>query len=58
MKCPNCQSRNVDVYEAHGFTSRYSPIHECECGHVWRLVPLVGGSIRIDTIKQGKAINR
>jgi uncharacterized Zn finger protein len=57
MKCPNCQNREFDVYEARGFTSKESPIKECECGHVWRLIPLVGGNKRIDTIKQGNYSN-
>jgi len=54
MKCPNCQNRKIDVYEARGFTSKESPIKECECGHVWRLIPLEGDNKRIDTIRQGK----
>ncbi|MBK5275772.1 MAG: DUF3797 domain-containing protein [Desulfuromonadales bacterium] len=54
MKCPNCQNRKIDVYEARGYTSKESPIKECECGHVWRLIPLGGGRQRIDTIKQGE----
>ena len=54
MKCPNCQSRTFDVYEARGFTSKESPIKECECGHVWRLIALEGGNKRIDTLKQGR----
>ncbi len=52
MKCPNCDNRNIDVYNAQGFTSVESPIKECECGHVWRLVPLRGGKHKIDIIKQ------
>lgn len=56
MKCPNCQSRTFDVYEARGFTSKESPIKECECGHVWRLIPLEGGDKRIDTMKQGRKV--
>ena len=56
MKCPNYQSRNFNVYEARGYTSKDSPIKECECGHVWRLVPLVGDKKRIDTIRQGRDI--
>jgi len=51
MKCPNCQNRVIDIYEAQGFTSMASPIKECECGHVWRLIPLRGGRIKIDVIK-------
>lgn len=54
MKCPNCHSRKFDVYEARGFTSKQSPIKECKCGHVWRLIPLEGDDKRIDTIRQGK----
>lgn len=57
MKCPNCQNRKFDVYEARGYTSKESPIKECECGHVWRLIPLEGGNKRIDTIKQGENID-
>ena len=56
MKCPNCQSRVFDVYEARGFTSKESPIKECACGHVWRLIPLGGGNKRIDTMKQGRKV--
>jgi len=56
MKCPNCQSRTFDVYEARGFTSKQSPIKECECGHVWRIIPIDGVN-RIDTIKQGGNIS-
>ena len=55
-KCPNCHSRKFDVYEARGFTSKESPIKECECGHVWRLVPLGGDQKRIDIIKQGSNV--
>jgi uncharacterized Zn finger protein len=54
MKCPNCKNRKIDVYEARGYTSKESPIKECECGHVWRLIPLGGDKHRIDIIKQGK----
>ncbi len=54
MKCPNCQNRKIDVYEARGFTSKESPIKECSCGHVWRLIPLDGDNKRIDVIRQGK----
>jgi uncharacterized Zn finger protein len=54
MKCPNCQRREFTVYEARGFTSKESPIKECECGQVWRLIPIDGGNNRIDIIKQGK----
>ena len=43
------------MYEARGFTSKQSPIKECECGHVWRLIPLDDNTHRIDTIKQGEA---
>jgi hypothetical protein len=57
MKCPNCQSRVFDVYEARGFTSKESPIKECECGHVWRLIPLGADKKRIDTMRQGRNIN-
>lgn len=57
MKCPNCQSRNFNVYDARGFTSKESPIKECDCGHVWRLIPLGGGYKRIDTIRQGRLLN-
>jgi hypothetical protein len=57
MKCPNCHNREFDVYEARGFTSKESPIKECECGHVWRLIPLKGCNKRIDTIKQGGNID-
>jgi hypothetical protein len=57
MKCPNCQNRKIDVYEARGYTSRESPIKECECGHVWRLIPLGEGKHRLDIIKQGKKID-
>lgn len=53
MKCPNCQNRKIDVYEARGFTSKESPIKECDCGHVWRVVILDGENKRIDIIKQG-----
>jgi uncharacterized Zn finger protein len=53
MKCPNCQNRKIDVYEARGFTSKGSPIKECDCGHVWRVVILDEENKRIDTIKQG-----
>jgi len=56
MKCPNCQNRKIDVYEARGFTSKESPIKECKCGHVWRLVPLEGDNKRIDVIKQGRDV--
>jgi hypothetical protein len=56
MKCPNCQSGIFDVYEARGFTSKESPIKECACGHVWRLIPLGGGNKRIDTMRQGRNI--
>ncbi|MDD2230193.1 MAG: DUF3797 domain-containing protein [Candidatus Cloacimonetes bacterium] len=55
MKCPNCRNRKIDVYDARGFTSKESPIKECECGHVWRLIPLEGEIKRIDVIRQGKA---
>jgi len=55
MKCPNCQNRKIDVYEARGFTSKESPIKECTCGHVWRLIPIDENSSRIDVIKQGKS---
>lgn len=54
MKCPNCQNRKIDVFEARGFTSKESPIKECVCGHVWRLILLDGDNKRIDTIRQGK----
>lgn len=54
MKCPNCQNRKIDVFEARGFTSKESPIKECACGHVWRLIPLEGDNKRIDTIREGK----
>ena len=54
MKCPNCQNRKIDIYEAHGYTSKESPIKECICGHVWRLVPVKGDKYRIDIIKQGE----
>jgi len=57
MKCPNCQSRIFDVYEARGFTSKESPIKACDCGHVWRLIPLGNDSKRIDTIRQGSRID-
>ena len=57
MKCPNCQNRNFDVYEARGFTSKESPIKECDCGHVWRLIPMGGDNKRIDTIRQGRILN-
>jgi len=53
MKCPNCQNRKIVFYEARGFTTKESPIKECECGHVWRLIPLRGETQRIDIIKQG-----
>jgi transcriptional regulator NrdR family protein len=53
MKCPNCQSNEFQVYESRGFTSQKSPIKECDCGHVWRLVPLHDDSFRIDVIKHG-----
>ncbi len=52
MKCPNCDNRKIEVFNAQGFTSVESPIKECECGHVWRLVPLRGGKHKIDIIKQ------
>jgi hypothetical protein len=57
VKCPNCQNRNIDVYEARGFTSKESPIKECECGHVWRLIPLDGENKRIDVIRQGAIVS-
>jgi hypothetical protein len=57
MKCLNCQSRIIDVYEAPGYTSKESPIKECDCGHVWRLIPLGGENKRIDTIRQGGNID-
>lgn len=57
MKCPNCQNRKIDVYEARGFTSKESPIKECKCGHVWRLVPLEEGNKRIDLIRLGEKID-
>jgi uncharacterized Zn finger protein len=57
MKCPNCNSKEFNVYEARGYTSKQSPIKECECGHVWRLIPLEGGKKRIDIIRQGKTID-
>ena len=57
MKCPNCQNRKIDVYEARGYTSKESPIKECECGHLWRLIPLGGGKHRLDIIKQGREID-
>lgn len=57
MKCPNCQNRKIDVYEARGFTAKESPIKECVCGHVWRLVPLEGDNKRIDIIRQGKLVS-
>jgi hypothetical protein len=57
MKCPNCQNRKIDVYEARGYTSRESPIKECDCGHLWRVIPLGGGKHRLDIIKQGKKID-
>lgn len=53
MKCPNCHNRDIDIYEAGGFTSRESPVKECLCGHVWRVVPECNGKCRIDVIKQG-----
>jgi len=53
MKCPNCSNRKFDVYEARGFTAKQSPIKECECGEVWRLVP-DGDKMRVDVIRQGK----
>lgn len=52
MKCPNCFNRKIAVYEASGFTSKDSPIKECSCGHVWRIVR-EGRKHRIDVIKQG-----
>lgn len=52
MKCPNCQSKKFDVYEAPGFTSVSSPINECECGYVWRVKPLGYNMHNIDIIKQ------
>jgi len=54
MKCPNCQNRNIDVYEARGYTSKESPIKECDCGHVWRLIHLGGVRQRIDVIRHGR----
>jgi hypothetical protein len=57
MKCPNCQNRKIDVYEARGYTSRESPIKECECGHLWRVIPLGGGKHSLDIIKQGNKID-
>lgn len=55
MKCPNCHNRDIEIYEASGFTSRESPVKECLCGHVWRVVPALYGKNRIDVIKQGNA---
>lgn len=53
MKCPNCQSRKFSVYEARGFTAKQSPIKECDCGLVWRIVPSRGfGADKIDIIKE------
>ena len=57
MKCPNCQNRNFNVFEARGFTSKESPIKECDCGHIWRVIPLGGCNIRIDTIREGRNLN-
>ena len=54
MKCPNCQNRMIDVYEARGFTSKESPVKESVCGHVWRLIPLDSDNKRIDVIRQGE----
>jgi hypothetical protein len=54
MKCPNCQNRDFNVYEARGFTAKESPIKECDCGHVWRVIPLGEGKRRIDIIREGK----
>ena len=56
MKCPNCQNKKIDVYEARGYTSKESPIKECDCGHVWRFIPLEGDKKRIDIIRQGKDV--
>jgi hypothetical protein len=50
MKCPNCRNRKIGVYEAQGFTSIGSPIKECDCGYIWRLIPLGDGKQRIDVI--------
>ncbi len=57
MKCPNCQNRNFNVYEARGFTSKESPIKECDCGQVWRVIPLGGDKRRVDTIRQGRIMD-
>lgn len=56
MKCPNCKSRTFNVFEARGYTSKDSPIKECDCGHVWRLIPLPNDKKRIDTIRQGRNV--
>jgi uncharacterized Zn finger protein len=53
MKCPNCGNREFYVHEARGFTAKESPIKECDCGLVWRIVPRKGeGADRIDIIKE------
>lgn len=58
MKCPNCQSRALDIHDAGGFTSEQSPIKECEtCGEIWRLIPHGDGSKEIDVIKQGRPVS-
>jgi hypothetical protein len=53
MGCPNCLNRKYDVYEARGFTSKESPIKECECGHIWRVIPLAENNIRTDVMRHG-----
>jgi uncharacterized Zn finger protein len=55
MKCPNCKGRHIDVHEARGFTSKESPIKECECGHIWRVIPISNNKQRIDVIRQGES---
>lgn len=54
MKCPDCGSRKLNVYEMRGFTSKESPIKECDiCGLVWRLVFQSDSSLRLDIIARG-----
>ncbi|NTW27457.1 MAG: hypothetical protein HGA36_03965 [Candidatus Moranbacteria bacterium] len=55
MKCPNCESRVFEVYEAGGYVSG-NPIKECGCGHIWRILPARIEEERIDVIRQGKPV--
>jgi len=54
-ECPNCGRSKFYTREAHGFTADESPVNECDCGEVWRVVKKEGG--RIDVMKEGKKDN-